>query len=43
MDRKDFLKSLAAAGIAATVMSYDDFSLLAQDGKDGTPDMVAVL
>ena len=43
MDRKDFLKSLAAAGIAATVMSYDDFSLLAQDGKDGIPDMVAVL
>lgn len=43
MDRKEFLKSLAAAGLAATVMPYDELTLLAQSGQDGKPDMVAVL
>ena len=43
MDRKEFLKSLATAGLTVAVMSCDELSLLAQSGQDGTPDMVAVL
>ncbi|MGI5830988.1 MAG: DUF362 domain-containing protein [Thermoguttaceae bacterium] len=43
MDRKEFLKSLVAAGLGSSVVTYDEISLMAQGGKDGTPDMVAVL
>lgn len=43
MDRKEFLKSLATAGFAGSIVSFDKLSLLAQDGKDGAPDLVAVL
>lgn len=43
MDRKEFLKSLAAAGLVATVMPHSELTLLAQGGQDGMPDMVAVL
>lgn len=43
MNRKEFLKSLAAAGLAASVVSYDRFSLMAQGAEETTPDMVAVL
>ena len=43
MNRKEFLKSLVAASLASSVVSFDRFSLLAQ-GRDGSvPDMVAVL
>lgn len=43
MDRKEFLKSLATAGLTATIMSHNELALLAQNDQDGTPDMVAVL
>lgn len=43
MDRSEFLKSLASVGFAASITTSGRLTLMAEEGKDGIPDMVAVM
>jgi len=43
MKRKDFLKTMVAAGASAAVLDTDGLKVIAQEAAAGTPDLVAVL